>query len=132
MNLQGRQNHRISSHDLGWTATRSPVAGEVFLLTSPFIERDSRTLAFAGIATFREAGWQHPALPNMAYVSAHGHLLECPILKENSLSHAQKEAYDAQVRNPDRKFRHSKNDERNFRGPENVAVAEDNRDGSRC
>ena len=53
MNLQGRQNHRISSHDLGWTATRSPVAGEVFLLTSPFIERDYRQLTFRRPAQIR-------------------------------------------------------------------------------
>jgi len=29
----------------GWMTTRSPVEGEPFLLTSPFIERDSRKLA---------------------------------------------------------------------------------------
>ena len=30
----------------GWMTTRSPVEGEPFLLTSPFIERDSRKLAW--------------------------------------------------------------------------------------
>ena len=42
MNLRKRQNHSVSSHDLGWTATPCPVAAEPFVLTSPFIERDSR------------------------------------------------------------------------------------------
>src|ERR1035438_2947744 len=44
MNLRKRQNHGVSSHYLGWMATRCSVAAEPFLLTSPFIERDSRTL----------------------------------------------------------------------------------------
>src|ERR1700730_13497083 len=46
MNLRERQNHRVSSHYLGWTATPCPVAAELFVLTSPFIERDYRQLGF--------------------------------------------------------------------------------------
>src|ERR1700733_3119271 len=38
MNLKDRQNHRVSSHDWGWTSTPGPVEGEPFLLTAPFIE----------------------------------------------------------------------------------------------
>jgi hypothetical protein len=43
MNLQERKTHSVSLHHWGWTArpfSRGlPVAGEVFVLTSPFIER---------------------------------------------------------------------------------------------
>src|ERR1700680_2664001 len=42
MNLRLRRIHRVSSHYLGWTATHYPVAAKLFLLTSPFIERDYR------------------------------------------------------------------------------------------
>ena len=56
MNLRERQNHGVSSHDLGWTATRCLAAGELFSLTSPFIERDSRRLACRVRAAFREEG----------------------------------------------------------------------------
>jgi hypothetical protein len=42
MNLQKEKTPRASQHDMGWIAPRttslSPVAGEVFLLTIPFIE----------------------------------------------------------------------------------------------
>src|ERR1700730_17420417 len=48
MNLRERQNHRVSSHYLGLTATPCPVAAELFVLTSPFIERDSRQLGIGG------------------------------------------------------------------------------------
>ena len=44
MNLRTRKTHRVSSHDWGWTAnTLCPaVAGEAFVLTSPFIEQGYR------------------------------------------------------------------------------------------
>ena len=46
MNLRKRQIHSASLHYLGWTERpfpqRLPVAGEVFFLTSPFIERGNR------------------------------------------------------------------------------------------
>jgi len=47
MNLRKRKNHRVSSHYWGWTASTLcfAVAGEVFVLTSLFIERDYRRLA---------------------------------------------------------------------------------------
>jgi hypothetical protein len=47
MNLQKERTPRASQHYMGWIAQRtkslSPVAGEVFLLTIPFIERAYRT-----------------------------------------------------------------------------------------
>jgi hypothetical protein len=44
MNLRKRKTHRVSLHYWGWTASTMclAVAGEAFVLTSPFIERDSR------------------------------------------------------------------------------------------
>src|SRR5713101_1500246 len=46
MNLRERDTHRVSFHYWGWTARPfslgRTVVGEVFVLTSPFIERDSR------------------------------------------------------------------------------------------
>jgi hypothetical protein len=49
MNLRGRKNHSVSSHYWGWTARPFPlclpVVGEVFILTSLFIERDYRNVA---------------------------------------------------------------------------------------
>src|SRR5713226_3953670 len=43
MNLQGEKTSRASQQDMGWRAQRTcsllPVAGKVFLLTLPFIER---------------------------------------------------------------------------------------------
>src|SRR5712664_1283097 len=46
MNLQGEKTSRASQQDMGWRAQRTcsllPVAGKVFLLTLPFIERASR------------------------------------------------------------------------------------------
>jgi len=46
MNLRKRQKHSASWRHLRWTARpstpRLPVAGEAFLLTSPFIERPYR------------------------------------------------------------------------------------------
>ena len=48
MNLRKRETHRVSFHCWGWTARpslRLAVAGEVFVLTSLFIERDYRNVA---------------------------------------------------------------------------------------
>ena len=49
MNLRKRETHRVSFHCWGWTAGPFPlclaVAGEAFLLTSLFIERDYRNVA---------------------------------------------------------------------------------------
>src|ERR1039458_10102890 len=46
MNLRKRETHGVSSHYWGWTASTLcfAVAREVFVLTSPFIERDYRLL----------------------------------------------------------------------------------------
>jgi hypothetical protein len=50
MNLQKWENDGPSFHAMGWMAGRisslPPVAGEVFFLTSPFIEREKRTSGF--------------------------------------------------------------------------------------
>jgi hypothetical protein len=47
MNLEKEKGPRASQHDMGWNAQRTflllPVAGEIFLLTFPFIERLYRT-----------------------------------------------------------------------------------------
>lgn len=50
MNPRKRKHHRVSSHYWGWTASTLcfAVAGEAFVLTSLFIERDYRQLAFWG------------------------------------------------------------------------------------
>src|SRR6266481_5551771 len=49
MNLRKRENPRTSLNDTGWRAWRTssllPVAGEVFLLTLPFIERANRPVS---------------------------------------------------------------------------------------
>src|ERR1700688_3355401 len=49
MNLRKRKTHGVSFHYWGWTARLFPlclaVVGEVFVLTSLFIERDYRKLA---------------------------------------------------------------------------------------
>ena len=49
MNLRKRKTHRVSLHYWGWTASTLcfAVAGEAFVLTSPFIERDYRNVARA-------------------------------------------------------------------------------------
>jgi hypothetical protein len=48
MNLQDRGTHRVSFHYWRWTARPFPlclaVVGEVFVLTSPFTERDYRNV----------------------------------------------------------------------------------------
>ena len=58
MNLRKRKHHRVSFHYWGWTARPLllclAVAGEAFVLTSPFIERDYRRLGY-WYPTFREA-----------------------------------------------------------------------------
>ena len=50
MNLRESNNHSVSSHNWGWTARpfhlRLTAVGEAFVLTSPFIERDYRNVAF--------------------------------------------------------------------------------------
>ena len=48
MNLRKRKTHRVSLHYWGWTANTLcfAVAGEAFVLTSPFIERGYRKLSF--------------------------------------------------------------------------------------
>src|SRR5713226_5048445 len=55
MNVRGRDTHRVSFHYWGWTARPFPlgrtVVGEVFVLTSPFIERDYRNVAFCRVET---------------------------------------------------------------------------------
>src|SRR5271155_2078431 len=47
MNLRKRENHGNSIQHKGWMARRipplAPVVGELFFLTSPFIERGNRT-----------------------------------------------------------------------------------------
>ena len=61
MNLRKRKTHSVSLHYWGWTA-RHPsafaVAGEAFVLTSPFIERDYRNVGISRLgaqqASFRE------------------------------------------------------------------------------
>ena len=46
MNLRRRTNHRVSFHYWSWTVNTLcfAVAGEAFVLTSPFIERSYRTM----------------------------------------------------------------------------------------
>jgi hypothetical protein len=50
MNLRKKKTHSVSFHYWGWTARpfslRFAAAGEAFVLTSLFIERDYRKLAF--------------------------------------------------------------------------------------
>src|ERR1700686_4666864 len=57
MNLRKRKTHSVSFHSWGWTARPFPlrfaVAGEAFVLTSPFIERDYWKL---GICHLRPEG----------------------------------------------------------------------------
>ena len=53
MNLRERKTHSVSFHYWGWTARPFPlrfaVAGEAFVLTSPFIERDYRNVEIHAI-----------------------------------------------------------------------------------
>ena len=72
MNLRKRKIHRVSFHCWGWTARPfslcPAVAGEAFVLTSPFIERDYRKVAFrrksgSGVpATAHEHSKSRPSL----------------------------------------------------------------------
>ena len=48
MNLATWRNHRASLHYVGWMASRFPVKGEAFFLTSPLIERANRTSGVLG------------------------------------------------------------------------------------
>ena len=61
MNPRERDTHSVSFHDGGGTARPFPlclaVVGEVFVLTSPFIERDYRNVSIRAThprATFRQ------------------------------------------------------------------------------
>src|ERR1700676_917207 len=60
MNLRRRKTHSVSSHHSGWTARPFPLrltaVGEVFVLTSPFIERDYRNVAQTREASFLGGG----------------------------------------------------------------------------
>src|ERR1700692_603912 len=60
MNLRRRKNHSVSLHYWGWMARPFPlrfaVAGEVFVLTSLFIERDYRNVALGRIVGRRSGG----------------------------------------------------------------------------
>jgi len=51
MNLRKKKTHSVSFHDWGWTARpfslRFAAAGEAFVLTSLFIERDYRNVAIS-------------------------------------------------------------------------------------
>src|ERR1039458_5643587 len=62
MNLRRRKNHSVSFHYWGWTARPFPlrfaVAGEVFVLTSPFIERDYRNVWSAAVLQAKNEEWQ--------------------------------------------------------------------------
>src|SRR5882762_4288904 len=64
MNLRKRKTHSVSLHYWGWTARPFPLrfafAGEVFVLTSLFIERDSRHVGI-------------PRLPDERWKSYKGH-----------------------------------------------------------
>jgi len=57
MNLEKEKGPTASQHDMGWNASRIfrllPVAGEIVLLTFPFIERRKRPLDFGTGATYR-------------------------------------------------------------------------------
>jgi len=64
MNLRKKKTHSVSFHDWGWTARpfslRFAAAGEAFVLTSLFIERDYRKLAF-----YRRVRWLPQYTNNM-------------------------------------------------------------------
>src|ERR1700730_2418159 len=59
MNLRESDNHSVSSHNWGWTARpfhlRLTAVGEVFVLTSPFIERDYRNVAYPTLYNYPDA-----------------------------------------------------------------------------
>jgi hypothetical protein len=64
MNLRKRKTHSVSFHHWGWTARPFfeglTVVREVFVLTSPFIERSYRELAF-----YRTVRWLPQHTNNM-------------------------------------------------------------------
>ena len=80
MNLRKRKTHRVSLHYWDWTANTLcfAVAGEVFVLTSPFIERDYRNVGIWPIrltghipirGTYRDLGNRRVLIsPNMLYI----------------------------------------------------------------
>jgi hypothetical protein len=61
MNLRKRKTHSVSFHSWGWTARpfslRFAVAGEAFVLTSPFIERDYRNVWSAAELQAKNEEW---------------------------------------------------------------------------
>jgi hypothetical protein len=62
MNLRKRKTHSVSSQDWGWTARpfslRLTAVGEVFVLTSPFIERGYRNVWSAAVLQAKNEEWQ--------------------------------------------------------------------------
>jgi hypothetical protein len=60
MNLRRRKIHSVSFHYWGWTANTLcfAVAGEAFVLTSPFIERDYRYVWSAAVLQAKNEEWQ--------------------------------------------------------------------------
>ena len=79
MNLRRRENHSALLHCLGWTARsfplRLPVAGEAFLLTSPFIERAYRTSTPRARLPGQET--PSPAVPILSTGRVSGAEVEC-------------------------------------------------------
>jgi hypothetical protein len=61
MNLRDRDPHRVSLHQVSWTSRPFSlclaVVGDVFVLTSPVIERDYRNVA-AGAGETAATRWQ--------------------------------------------------------------------------
>ncbi len=90
MNLRKRKTHSVSSHYWGWTARpsslRLPVAGEAFVLTSPFIERGNRTsLTMSApvklflsrlVRSLRRSGWGWFSVVDL-FIDDHGSLVTC-------------------------------------------------------
>jgi len=73
MNLRKKKTHSVSFHDWGWTARpfslRFAAAGEAFVLTSLFIERDYRQLEIWQIPHDNKTTWRvlHAAANAVAY-----------------------------------------------------------------
>ena len=74
MNLRKRKTHSVSSQDWGWTARpfslRLTAVGEVFVLTSPFIERGYRNVGISGHSRNSDQFCQREPMPWMRYASA--------------------------------------------------------------
>ena len=70
MNLRKRKTHSVSFHSWGWTARPFPlrfaVAGEAFVLTSPFIERDYRQVEIPAIPSVQEVDLSFSGLEGVA------------------------------------------------------------------